>query len=47
METIHLSPVDLSIASGLVLALAVVTGWLGLAVSRRVIIAAIRTFASA
>jgi len=43
METIHLSPVDLSIASGLVLALAVVTGWLGLAVSRRVIIAAIRT----
>jgi len=43
MGTIPLSAFDLAIASGLVLALAAVTGWFGLAVSGRVLIAAVRT----
>ncbi len=43
METIPLTPTDLTVASGLVIALAATTAWMGLAVSGRVLIAALRT----
>jgi putative ABC transport system permease protein len=43
METIPLTPLDLAIASGLVVALAALTAWMRLALSGRLLIAAART----